>query len=274
VNTTSDPLAELATIHSPSEIAYFRALVAAICTSANDLHEEVYAIKTTDAINLSSDNGVGLTKTGGTVAIDSFIREQWLEKSSKGFISLSERSLLELQAYLLDTFNDVEGDDVEGGTRTQNLHLCHACREIVTRVCLSCTLINFQGQRCGSLRCPVRFHKHCAATFFSPRNSVCPTCKSPWKDHLPVGEEAMSDKVRRRLSNRQEVADDTPSQDEQEESAPASRNGSPVARRRGTRQSTGTEDEAGSRRSSRRTSARRSIRVDEDEMDEEEDLYG
>jgi len=273
VNTTSDPFTQLATTHSPSQIAYFRALVAAICDSANDVHEEVYAIKTTDAINLSSEEGVGLTKTAGTAAIDSFIREKWLEKSTRGFISLSERALMELQVYLFETFNEVDDEDGEGARRIENLHVCHACQEIVTKVCLSSTLVNFQGQRCGTLRCPVRFHKHCAATFFSPRNSVCPTCKTPWKEHLPVGEEAMSDSARRRVSNRQEAAADTPSQDGRDEDT-ASRSVSPVARRRGTRESVGNGDDTSSRRSSRRTSARRSIREEEDEMEEDEDLYG
>ena len=135
MNTTSDPFSQLATTHSLSEIAYLRALLTAIFDTANSVHEEIYAVRSTDALNLSSSQGVGLTKTAGEAAVDAFIREGWLEKSKAGFITLSPRGLLELRGYLLDVFND-EGE--EGDARTDKIRSCHVCAEIITQVYPNC----------------------------------------------------------------------------------------------------------------------------------------
>ena len=131
MNTTSDPFSQLATTHSLSEIAYLRALLNAMFDTANSIHEEIYAVRSTEALNLSSTQGVGLTKTSGEAALDGFMREGWLEKSRAGFITLSPRGLLELRGYLLDMFND-EGE--EGDARTDRIKFCHVCSEIVTQV--------------------------------------------------------------------------------------------------------------------------------------------
>ena len=128
----------------------------------------------------------------------------------------------------------------------------------------------WKGQRCATLRCPVRFHNHCAETFFSPRNTVCPACKTPWKDHLPVGEAACSDRSRRRVSNRQR---DTRSESREsrrsttQTSPRSSRSRSPTLRRSSAGSPAGRRT---SRQGSRRTSVAQSIQEDE----EDEDIYG
>src|SRR5271156_1449061 len=71
-----------------------------------------------------------------------------------------------------------------------------------------------QGQRCANLRCPVRFHKHCAGNFFSDRNTSCPLCKTAWKDHFFVGEQARSNNSRRRISNGGQRQQKSPSPEE------------------------------------------------------------
>lgn len=101
--------------------------------TGNTLHEEIYAVRSNDAANLCSSHGVRLTKTAGEAAIETFIREGWLEKSRAGFITLSERGLLELRGYLTDVFNDVD-EDGETVTRSDQIRACHACQEIVTKV--------------------------------------------------------------------------------------------------------------------------------------------
>lgn len=119
-------------MYSPSEIAYFRTLLNAIFDTVNSVHEEVFAIRSTEAANLSSSQGVGLTKTAGEAAIQKFAREGWLEKSRGGFYSVSERGLLELKGYIMEMFNDPE-DEAEG-ERSTKIRTCHACQEIVTKV--------------------------------------------------------------------------------------------------------------------------------------------
>jgi len=109
-----------------------RAILAGIFETSNSLHEEVYAIRSSEAVNLSSAQGVGLTKTAGEATIDKFIQEGWLVKSPAGFITLSERGLMELKGYLTETFNDLE--DEEGGPRINNVRTCYGCQEIITQV--------------------------------------------------------------------------------------------------------------------------------------------
>jgi non-structural maintenance of chromosomes element 1 len=100
--------------------------------TGNSIHEEVFAVRSTEAANLCSSTGVGLTKTAGEAAVDTFIREGWLEKSRAGFYTLSERGLLELRSYLTDMFNDLEEEGE--GTRIDKIRTCHACQEIITKV--------------------------------------------------------------------------------------------------------------------------------------------
>jgi len=81
---------------------------------------------------------VGLTKTAGEAAVEAFIREGWLEKSRAGFITLSERGLLELKEYVLEMFNDMD-EESEGNGRTDKIRTCLVCQEIVTKVFPSVT---------------------------------------------------------------------------------------------------------------------------------------
>jgi len=134
----SDAFTQLATNHSPSEIAFMRELLAAIFESANTLHEEVYAVRSIDAINLCSVPGVGLTRTQAENLLETFVQDGWLIRSRAGFVTLSERGLLELRDYLIETFNDVEGEEaeMEGHSQSACIKQCRACEEIVTMVCV------------------------------------------------------------------------------------------------------------------------------------------
>jgi non-structural maintenance of chromosomes element 1 len=81
---------------------------------------------------LTSSQGVGLTKAAGEACVEQFIQEGWLTKSPAGFVTLSERGLMELKGYLIATFNDIE--DEEGGARTNYVKTCYGCQEIITKV--------------------------------------------------------------------------------------------------------------------------------------------
>ena len=137
----------------------------------------------------------------------------------------------------------------------------------------------------------MRFHKHCSDSFFTPRNNACPTCKTPWSEHLPVGEAACSDRSRRRVSDRHRQREETDESPEPQGNgrrvSPSSRSSrtlqrssSPTGRSSATlqansRRSSGRAspvDQRGSRRNSRRTSAAQSIQEEEEE-EEEEELY-
>lgn len=58
------------------------------------------------------------------------VEEAWLEKSRKGFYSLSPRGLMELRGWLVATYN-VENED---GAWVNKIKSCAACGEIITAV--------------------------------------------------------------------------------------------------------------------------------------------
>jgi hypothetical protein len=74
------------------------------------------------------------------------------------------RSLLELQSYLKETYDD-------------QIQECTLCMEIITK-----------GQRCKVAACNSRLHQHCAAAYFKNMNNpVCPTCHSAWDGKILIG---------------------------------------------------------------------------------------
>lgn len=128
------------------------------------------------------------------------VDEGWLEKSSKGYYSLSPRGLMELRGWLVDTYNEEDED----GNRINRIKFCAACKEIVTVVCVSYLtsdwlhlIASFQGQRCANRDCPGRLHESCIRnTFRVQRSEQCPVCKAPWPGDRYVGEKAMTSTVR------------------------------------------------------------------------------
>lgn len=124
-NTTSDSLTQLATMHTPHEIAYFKALLNCIFIKNNTKRAEVLAVAKMEAVREA--NEVNLTKAQAEVALDQFVSETWLQRSQAHYFSLTARSLIELQGYLKDTFNDNEDGTIA-------LKSCYACKEFITQV--------------------------------------------------------------------------------------------------------------------------------------------
>lgn len=122
-NTISDQLIQLATVHTSNEIAYFKALLYEMFVTNNTRRAEVLAVASMDAVRQA--NKVGLSKPQAEMALKQFVAEAWLQKSQHGFYSLTARSLMELQGYLKDTFND---DGMEA------IKTCHACKDFITIV--------------------------------------------------------------------------------------------------------------------------------------------
>jgi hypothetical protein len=201
VNLASDPQTQLATTHTPDEIAYVRRILDGIFETNNTQNREVMAIRGMDAINLAKprggrDSAIGvngngesqnaantaLTKDKAEQVLKSLVEEGWLERSRAGFYSLSPRGLIELKGWLVETYNESEEEQDEEGPLWQRIKTCNACREIVT-----------VGQRCANRECLCRFHDFCARSFFNnQREKNCPTCKTEWSSHSFVGEKAAS----------------------------------------------------------------------------------
>lgn len=203
VNTASDALTQMATVHSADEIAFVKRVLDCMFETNNTRRAEVMAVTGQQALNLTKIPDSDRRESGAAATQDTqtqnasltmlqaekvlrlLISESWFEVSDRGFYTLSPRSLMELRGWLTDTYNDRDNDSdaSDEGHPHEKIKVCMACREIIT-----------QGQRCPdpTLRCPARLHAHCVGKMWRAQGGreVCPTCKKEWKEPLPVGERA------------------------------------------------------------------------------------
>lgn len=116
----------------------------------NTKRQEVMAINSMQAMKLSkppnedrreSQNGAtqgssgqGLTLVQAEKMLKTLVEEGWFEKSRKGYHSLSPRALMELRNWLIETYNDLDGEDEEDEP-TEKIKFCYACKELLTVVC-------------------------------------------------------------------------------------------------------------------------------------------
>jgi len=145
VNTTSDALTQVATLHSSDEIGYVKRLLDEIFETNNTVRREAMCIAGKDALNLAragrrtttqGDEQMqpkfSLTAHEVEVLLGKLVAEGWLDKSAKGFYSLSIRGLMELKGWLVETYNEPVDD--EGDEFYQKIKFCHACKGIITKV--------------------------------------------------------------------------------------------------------------------------------------------
>ena len=147
VNTTIDPMTQLATTHNADEIAFVKRLLDAMFDGpANKPKREAMCLSTMEAIHVGRggrremQNGASqaaqptMKLSDAEEMLDKLNKEGWLEKSQAGFHTLSPRALMELKGWLIDTYNEPAEED--GGPRQHKIKFCRACREIVTMVYL------------------------------------------------------------------------------------------------------------------------------------------
>ncbi|EFR05485.1 hypothetical protein MGYG_08499 [Nannizzia gypsea CBS 118893] len=147
INTTSDPLMQLATTYSADEIAYVKRLLDAMFESNNTLRCEAMVVSSIEAVRLArtvtnasrrqseaapqSGAAQPLSMREAEDMLSRLVSEGWLEKSRQAYYSLSPRALMELRGWLVDTYNDEE--DENGDTpRNNKIKTCFACQEIIT----------------------------------------------------------------------------------------------------------------------------------------------
>ncbi|KAI1172894.1 Nse1 non-SMC component of SMC5-6 complex-domain-containing protein [Nemania sp. FL0916] len=216
VNTTSDPLTQLATLHTPDEIAFVKRVIDAMFEKYNTPRMEALCLDEMQANKLrvpprqesdddegggggdgpSELNGAnggangeggrasqhapkGLKSSEVETVMRSMVDEGWFERSREGFYCLSPRALLELRSWLLESYNDPDAEADEW----QRLKFCIACKDAVTI-----------GQRCAERDCLVRLHDNCADAFFrTRRQQACPKCAKEWDGKHFVGERAVTE---------------------------------------------------------------------------------
>ncbi|KAI6045378.1 Nse1 non-SMC component of SMC5-6 complex-domain-containing protein [Pisolithus marmoratus] len=149
VNTRGDEIAQMATDYSPTEIAYFRAVVEQIMLAPN----ECYSLSSLAALREVNALKTSMTKSQAESVLSSLVARGWLLKSKRGRYSLSTRALLELSPYLKSNYPD---ECLE----------CTICMEIVTR-----------GVSCSTPACQTRMHQHCFRKLPAKQARSCPTCQ-------------------------------------------------------------------------------------------------
>ncbi|KAM5447718.1 hypothetical protein MaudCBS49596_005737 [Microsporum audouinii] len=199
INTTSDPLMQLATTYTADEIAYVKRLLNAMFESNNTSRCEAMVVSSIEAVRLArtvtssnanrrqseatSQGGVAqpLSMKDAEDMLRRLVAEGWLERSRQSYYSLSPRALMELRGWLVETYND-EDDINEDTPRNDKIKMCFACKEIIT-----------VGQRCSNRQCSGRLHQNCIRNFFRLQQAeVCPVCKTSWTGDCFVGERAIT----------------------------------------------------------------------------------
>ncbi|TGJ82221.1 hypothetical protein E0Z10_g6555 [Xylaria hypoxylon] len=198
VNTTSDPMTQLATLHSADEIAFVKRVIDAMFEKYNTPRMEALCLDEMQANKLrvpsrpeNEDEGVengetqaqqapkGLKSSEVETMMRSMVDEGWFERSRDGFYCLSARALLELRSWLLESYNDPDAEEGEW----QRVKFCEACKDVVTI-----------GQRCTERDCLIRLHDNCADAFFRTRRQRdCPKCSKEWTGKHFVGERAVTE---------------------------------------------------------------------------------
>ena len=161
INSTDNPLTQLATSYTADEISYLKRVLDFMFETNNTARKEIMAITSMDAVRLakapndSSSNsresqqtgsaavttaqgssGQSLTMVQAQKMLDNLVVEGWFEKSVKGFYSLSPRALMELRGWLVDTYNDAEEEE-EGEAGVLKIKSCFSCKGIITVVSTS-----------------------------------------------------------------------------------------------------------------------------------------
>ncbi|RYP50972.1 hypothetical protein DL768_003638 [Monosporascus sp. mg162] len=199
VNTTSDPMAQMATLHSAEEIAFVKRVIDAMFEKYNSRRMEVMCLDGMQANKFRAaprnveENDMedgesqpqptqllkGLKSSEAEAMMVSMVEEGWFERSREGLYSLSPKALMELRSWLVESYNDPDAEEGEW----QRVKFCEACKEIVTA-----------GQRCSEIDCNARLHDICEDAFWrTRREKKCPKCQREWTGRHFVGERAVTE---------------------------------------------------------------------------------
>ncbi|CAL1531072.1 unnamed protein product [Lymnaea stagnalis] len=152
VNTVETSLTRLSSTYTPNELELFKKLVEKIVDTDDGKMGSLAALSLTDKL----DKKMG--KEEGQDFFNRLERDKWIKKDTDGKISLSVRSILELEQYLKDMYPEF-------------IKLCNIC----SKICLL-------GETCAN--CGIKLHLKCANNLFSKQGSEkkCPArdCSATW----------------------------------------------------------------------------------------------
>jgi hypothetical protein len=139
VNVSSDSITQLATTHTPDEIAFVKRCLDAMFETNNTHRSEVLSVKSSEALRLAKApatqtqdpeatqgaSSQSLTMMQAQRMLKAMVDEGWFEVSKKDFYTLTPRALMELRGWLVETYNDEDDERIKN---------CSACKAIITMV--------------------------------------------------------------------------------------------------------------------------------------------
>ncbi|XP_022092099.1 non-structural maintenance of chromosomes element 1 homolog [Acanthaster planci] len=157
VRTTESELGRLSSDYQKNDLELFKKILDLIVES------ESGSASSTDVLNLTSHLKEKMSKQEAQKILSRLIKEKWLTES-QGEISLSPRSMMELEHYLADVYEE-------------DVRYCHLCKEIALK-----------GELCS---CGLKLHSFCAARLFRGKSDFrCPGCEEVWDYDIPLDERA------------------------------------------------------------------------------------
>jgi hypothetical protein len=149
VNVSSDSITQLATTHTPDEIAFVKRSLDAMFETNNTHRSEVLAVKSSEALRLAKApatqtqdpeatqgaSSQSLTMMQAQRMLKAMVDEGWFEVSKKDFYTLTPRALMELRGWLVETYNDEDDERIKN---------CSACKAIITMVSSAPSALNMQ----------------------------------------------------------------------------------------------------------------------------------
>lgn len=172
VNTCDSPITRLSSDYTVNELELFKLFLGSIMMTDDA------TIGSVDALNLTANLEKSMTRDDAQRFYEQMVKDKWLKKSSRGELSLSTRSILELDPLIRTMYPDVARH-------------CNIC----SRLCL-------RGQTCT--HCDIKLHLYCANRYFKNRDGyMCPNCSQEWHHFIPSRESS------RRESNFNTTLDDT-----------------------------------------------------------------
>jgi len=157
VNQTEHPLNKLSPLYTPMQLELFKKIVEEVLTSDSG------TVTSMEALNFEFGETVKFSRREREETLTRMANDMWLVEE-RGEISLSARSIYELDVYIREVYKD-------------QAVICPACNALVVR-----------GQRCEKGNCSVRIHNHCAKKLFKAGTQrKCPSCKTAWS--VPLSEE-------------------------------------------------------------------------------------
>ncbi|BFZ53921.1 hypothetical protein PYCC9005_000952 [Savitreella phatthalungensis] len=207
-NAVADGMTALATTHTADEVGWIRLLLRRMLVDNNTVRREALGCTTKEAILLAGhpDTATHITKAGAEKLLGRLVDEGWLDRSDRGWVSLSARAVAELGGYVDGRF----GSRVRVRRRRRDGRLLSLAtvgmegdaEEVVMydlppiKSCSLCRLACANGYRCADAYCLGRAHGSCLREYLTPQNSAststsvkkCPLCgERDWSNISALG---------------------------------------------------------------------------------------